>query len=83
MAGKGLARDSEVKGSVISWPQTLDTEFSYVGIQILMPRWDKCLNVNRGFVEVWCVPSAIHVMYHAHIEETVKFSASVCCNLIL
>jgi len=30
----------------------------YVGIQALVSRWAKCLNVNGDYAEVWCVPSA-------------------------
>jgi hypothetical protein len=41
-AGKRCARDADVKQAVNSWQQTLDTN----GIQALLPRSEKCLNVN-------------------------------------
>jgi hypothetical protein len=46
-----------VKQVVNSWLQTYDT-----GIQALGPWWNKYLNVNGDYVEVWCVPSVAHVL---------------------
>jgi hypothetical protein len=34
-----------------------------VGIQSVMALWEKCLNVNDEYVEVWCVLSAMCLMY--------------------
>jgi hypothetical protein len=42
MAGKRSAKDADMKQAVSSWQQTLDTN----RIQALLPRSDKCLNVN-------------------------------------
>ena len=39
----------------------LATDFFYARIQCWVPQWDRCLNANSSFVEVWCVPSATHV----------------------
>jgi hypothetical protein len=38
-----------------------DTYFLCAGIQTLVLRWDKCLNVSCDYVEVWYVPSATQV----------------------
>jgi len=40
--------------------QTFGTNF-YAGIQVLLPRWDRRLNISCHHAEVWCVPSASHV----------------------
>lgn len=47
-----FATDAKVKQVVTSWLQSLDTDLFYDGIQALMPRWDKCLNVNGDYIEV-------------------------------
>jgi hypothetical protein len=53
LAGKRFATDADVKQAVTSWLQTLDTSLFFNGIQVfLVPRWDKCLNVNGDYVEV-------------------------------
>ena len=41
-----------------------------------MPRWEKCLNVNDDYMEVWCVPSA--TMCHAYIKVGTQVSTSEC-----
>ena len=52
-----LAIDVDVKQAVTSLLQTHDT-----GIQALAQWWNKCLNFNGAYMEVWCVPSAAHVL---------------------
>jgi len=47
-----------MKQAVTSWLQALDTDFFYAGV----PRWDKCLSVSGDYLEVWCVPSATHML---------------------
>jgi hypothetical protein len=46
--------------AIISFLQTLDTNFFYATIQALMQRWDECLHINAGYMEIGCVPSATH-----------------------
>ena len=47
-------------------------------IQALVPRWDKCLNSNREYVEVWCVLCATHVLYvHQFQNKLLGFSVFV------
>ena len=58
-AGKKFATDADVKQAV-TWLQTFDTDFFYIGMQALVPRWCKCLNVSGDYTEVWYVPSATH-----------------------
>jgi hypothetical protein len=47
--------------SVTLWLQALDTHFFHAEIQALTLQWYKFLIVNGDHVEVWCVPSAVHV----------------------
>jgi hypothetical protein len=60
-AGKKFATDADVKQAV-TWLQTFDTDFFYIVIQALVPRWGKCLNVSGDYADVWCVPSATHAV---------------------
>ena len=41
-----------------------------------MPKWDKCLNVNGHYMEVWCVPSV--TMCHAYIKVGIQVTPSEC-----
>lgn len=61
LAAKLFATDANLNQAVTSWLKILDTNFFYVGIHALMPRWEKFLNVNGYYVEVCCVLSAPHV----------------------
>jgi hypothetical protein len=68
-----------VKQAVTSRVQTYDTDFCYAGIQVLDQWWDKWLNVNDDYVEVWCVPSATHAPKSAKKSSAsgyVTFSSS-------
>ena len=38
-----------------------DTGFFYAAMKALVPRWDKCSNINSDCFEVRCVPSATDV----------------------
>jgi hypothetical protein len=49
-----------VKQAVTYCVQAPDTDSCYAGIQAWVQRWEKWLNVNGDYVEVWCVPSATH-----------------------
>ena len=51
--------------------QTPDTDAFYSRTKALVPQHDKCLNVFSNFPEVWCVPSATHVLLY--IEVRMKF----------
>jgi hypothetical protein len=51
-AGTQFSTYTNMKQTVTSWPQTLDTDFFYVRIDALIPQWDKCINVNDDYVEV-------------------------------
>jgi hypothetical protein len=72
--GKRLAKDAEVKEAVTSWLQTPDTDFFYAQTQALVPWWDKWLNVNDEYAEVWRVQSATYVSC-IHLSQC-KFSVS-------
>jgi hypothetical protein len=61
-AGKRYAADTDVMQAVTTWLQTLDTDCFYAEMQALVPEWDKCLSFIGDYVEVWCVPSATHVL---------------------
>ena len=63
LADKRSSRDADMKQAVTSWQQTSDTDFFHAGIQALLARSDKCLNVNGDKVEVWCAPSATGYSY--------------------
>jgi hypothetical protein len=58
-AGKKFPTDADVKQAV-TWLQIFDTDFFYIRIQALVPRWCSCLNVSGDYAEVWYVPSATH-----------------------
>ena len=61
LARKRFAADIDVKQSVTSWPQTLDTHLFYPRIKDLVPRWNKYLHVSGEYLEFLCVPSATTV----------------------
>jgi len=65
LPGKWGAAD-EMKRIVISWLQTLDTDFFCANIQSLVPWSDKCLNVE---LPTWR-PDVYHVLCtcHVHVE---------------
>jgi hypothetical protein len=63
LAGKRFVTGPELKKVVTSYLQTLDIDPFDTRIQALVPRRDKCLNVNCECVEVWCVPCAAYVPY--------------------
>jgi hypothetical protein len=58
LAGMRFATDADVKQAITSWLSTLNTYFSYAGIQALVPRWDRRLNVDGEYAEVWCISYA-------------------------
>jgi len=46
-----FTRDADVKQAVTAWLQTCD-DFYYSGIQVLVPRWNICLNANNDNMNV-------------------------------
>jgi hypothetical protein len=60
LAGKRFETDVHAKQAVTFWLQTRYS-FFYAGLQALIPRWDKYLNVKGDYLEVWCVPSATYI----------------------
>ena len=81
LAGKHVATDPDVKQAVTYWLQALDTDFSHAGIQILMSRWDNCINVSGDYVGVRCLPSGTCVP--SIRRSGMKLSALGCFTLLL
>lgn len=48
---KHFKDDEELKTSVINWLHTQAAEFYSIGIEKLVPGYDKCLNVKGNYVE--------------------------------
>ena len=63
MTDKWYAADANIKQAVTCWSQTADTKFFHGKLKPWSPQWDKYLNSNGDYVEVWCVPSAGYVPY--------------------
>lgn len=60
---KRFAADTDAKQAVTSWLQTLHKDSFYVGIQDLVPRWDKCQWWHRGgLMCTVCYPCAIYTL---------------------
>ena len=51
LGGQRLQDDNEVKTFVIQWLRSQAAEFYEEGIQKLVPRYDKCLNIHENYVE--------------------------------
>jgi len=51
-AGTKFASEITWKQAVTSWLQTLDINFFYTVVHVLVQWWYKCLNVNSDHVEV-------------------------------
>ena len=52
LAENRFAADTDVKQDVASSLQTLNRNFFYAGIQALMPRWERRLNVSGEYVAI-------------------------------
>jgi hypothetical protein len=52
VAGKQFATDADVKQAATFSLESLDTDFFYAAMQSLVPRWDRCLNVDDHYMEV-------------------------------
>lgn len=51
LGGQRLQDDNEVKTFVMQWLTSQAAEFYQEGIQKLVPRYDKCLNIHGNYVE--------------------------------
>jgi hypothetical protein len=51
LGGKRLADDEEVETEVRMWPRQQSKDFYGACFDALVKRWDKCINVCRGYVE--------------------------------
>jgi len=58
-----FATGAYVKRADTSKTETLGTDFFSAGIQALVSKWNKCLNVNSDHVAVWRVPSDTFVSH--------------------
>jgi hypothetical protein len=75
LVGKRFETDADLKQSVTSWPQTLDTDFLCAGMQTYVSASVRCLSV----VTTWR-SDMYHVlpMCHVYIEVGTRFSACEC-----
>jgi hypothetical protein len=62
LVGGRFATDAGMKQTVACWLQTLNKDFVNAGIQAVLPRCHKHLNVNDNYVEISCVPSVNNVL---------------------
>jgi hypothetical protein len=46
-----FADDEEVETEVQKWPRQQPKDFYAAGFNVLVKRWDKCSNVDGGYVE--------------------------------
>lgn len=51
LGGKRFVNDEELKNAVKEYFEKLDTKTYTEGIEKLVPRYDKCLNLNGDYVE--------------------------------
>jgi len=64
-----FATDADVQQALTFWLQTLDTGFVCNGIQVLVPWWDKCWNVNGEHMWVWSTASATTIPCIHHTPQ--------------
>jgi hypothetical protein len=57
LPGKWFWTDADAKQVVTSCLHIINTDIFDAEIQALVSRWNKRLNVNGDYVEVWCVSS--------------------------
>jgi histone-lysine N-methyltransferase SETMAR len=51
LAGHKVSSDDDVKTAIMRWLKLQGTEFYEAGIDKLVPRMDKCLNLGGDYVE--------------------------------
>jgi len=72
LVGKQIATDPDVKQSVTSKQQTIDTDFFHAKTPRLAPWCNKCLNVSSDYVKVWYVTSVTHAQCTPRSKNTVR-----------
>jgi hypothetical protein len=50
--GKGFADDEKLETEVRKWLKQQPEDFYSAGFDALVRRWDKCINVGGGYVEI-------------------------------
>jgi hypothetical protein len=78
-AGKWFATDPEVKKALTSYYTELTHISSTLEYKALVRWWDKCLNANSDYGEVWCVPSAMRVPWS--VMWTVRYACAMKCDV--
>jgi hypothetical protein len=58
------------------------TSSTALGEQALVQCCDRCLNINAGYVQIWCVPPTTHVPC-IHLGQNKVLGISVSVNLFL
>jgi len=76
---KRFSTDADVKQVVTSCLETLDINLFYAWIQLLVPQWGKCLNVNDDYVE----PGVYHLLPKCRVCFGVRIKFSVSESLFL
>jgi hypothetical protein len=51
ISGKIFADDEDVETEVLKWLRQQSKDFYAVGFDALVKRWNKCINIDRGYVE--------------------------------
>jgi hypothetical protein len=49
--GKGFADDEEVETEVRKWLGKQSKDFFVAGFDLVVKQWDKCTNVDAGYIE--------------------------------
>jgi hypothetical protein len=52
VGGKRFADYEEVETEVRMWLRQQSNDFCAAGFDTLMKRWDKCINVGGGYIEI-------------------------------
>jgi hypothetical protein len=50
-SGKRFADDEEIETEVRNWLRQQSKDFCAAGFDALVDRWDKCIDVGKGYVE--------------------------------
>ena len=51
LRGKRFSTNKKMKNAVCEWSRKLATETSDIGIQMLIPRFTKCLELNGDYLK--------------------------------
>jgi hypothetical protein len=52
LGGKRLADDEEIETEMWKWLRRQLKDLYAAGFDALVKRWDKCINVGKGYVEI-------------------------------